>query len=277
MQIEENMDKELDVTLSREELLYLLFLLNSDFIVGIDPDPLDTFPSQQKALAFAHAERSLRARDLADLDENGNVVVREAILLMAGTCAFPEFLLAAHSFPSTGEPKRIFWNGRAGVIVAHERPEAPLHRLSFLKDRDNLLKEIIDFCKIEFPNKASFGEFQITNNDLKTIREQVKNSPKKAVKLLEKAGSSPDAAQEVCSVLSGEYVVIAFHSLVAQVEKEVVRESASLLVGMTSTWLLQNVNPETVIVKPIGETELIDLFLKWTSPADNWISIPDLP
>jgi len=269
--------EELNITLSREELEFLLYLLKSGPILGFDPDPLERYSKEQTALTFAQAERSLRARGLADLDENGNVVVREAILLMAGTCAFPEFLLAAHSFPSTGDPKRIFWNGRAGVIVAHERPEAPLHHLYFLKDRDALLKEILSFCKIEFLDKVAFEEFQITNNDLKTVREQVKDSFKKAVKLLEKAGSSPDAAQEVCSILSGKYIVIAFHSLVAQAEIEAIQESASLLVGRTSTWLLQNVNPETVIVKPIGETELIDLFLRWTSPADNWISIPDLP
>lgn len=269
--------EELNITLSREELEFLLYLLKSGPILGFDPDPLERYSKEQTALSFAQAERSLRARDLADLDENGNVVVREAILLMAGTCAFPEFLLAAHSFPSTGEPKRIFWNGRAGVIVAHERPEPPLHHLYFLKGRDALLKEVLSFCKIEIRDKVSFGEFQITNRDLKIVREQVKNSLKMAVKLLEKAGSSPDAAQEVCSVLSGEYVVTAFHSLVAQVEKEAIQESASLLVGRTSTWLLQNVNPETVIAKPVGETELIDIFLKWTSPAENWISIPDLP
>jgi len=203
--------------------------------------------------------------------------VREEILLMVGTCAFPEFLIAAHSFPFAGVPKRFFWNGRSGVIVAHERSEAPLHHLSFLANRDALLKDIQLLSRVENPEKIHFDGFKATNNLLKTVREQVQKSKKKATTALEKAGASSDSAKEICSLLSGEHVVTALHSLISRPEGESIRESATLLTGKTSTWLLENMDDDNLFIKPVSGEYLNTLFTKWTSPADNWIEIPSIP
>jgi hypothetical protein len=264
-----------DITLSREEFRFLLFLLKSGPIMGFDADPLEKLTEQQRALSFAHAERSLRARDLASLDEEGKLAVRETILLMVGTCAYPEFLLSVHAFPSSGNPQRVYWNGQNGVIVAHERPEAPLHRLSFVQGRDELLQQFLAMSNVKDVGRFAGEGFTTTNPMLKSVRDTLKKSLPDAIKMLKNEGAPDIVAQELVNILAGDHTVAVVHSLVAKREgEEPEKSSVTVLSGKTSTWLSVTSEDDTVAMKPTDKDEIRELFASWTAPVDGWIQIP---
>lgn len=268
--------QDLSVTLSREELRYLLFLLKSGPIIGMDTElGEERFDEKQfLALSLAHGERSLRARDWAKINDDGMITVRETLLLMIGACAFPEFVLSLHAFPSTGNSQRRYWNGQNGVIVAHERPEAPLHRLSFVKNRDELFQQFLAMSKVQAFEKFAGEGFTTTNPMLKDVRGTLKNSPSDAIQLLRNDGASDVVAQELVNILAGEHTVAVVHSLVAKGEGETEKKSVTILSGKTSTWLSVTSKDETVTMRPIGQDEIQELFAVWTAPADDWIQLP---
>ena len=96
----------LAVQLSREELIFLLFTLKTDFIPGLDPEPRE-HGSDQKNLSLLFAERALRARDLVAVDAPGNLVVRETLMLMIATCAYSEMMISLHHFPRIQPPRAL--------------------------------------------------------------------------------------------------------------------------------------------------------------------------
>lgn len=269
-------NQDLSITLSHEELRYLLFLLKSGPIAGMDTELDEEYLGRKQilALSLAHGERSLRARGWAKINDEGNITIKETILLMVGVCAFPEFLLSVHVFPSSSNPKRMYWNGQNGVIVAHERPEAPLHRFSFVKNRDDLFQQFLKMSNVQSLEKFFTEGFTTTLPIFKDVRKVLKKSSSDAIKLLENNGASTTLAQELVHILADEHTVAVVHSLVAKGEgKEPKKSSGTVLSGKTCTWLSTTGEDNTVTMKPIGKDEIQGLFAGWTAPAEDWIRV----
>lgn len=262
-------DETLSVILSREELSFLLFLLKATFIPGLDPDPVGEPSPEQQKRNLALAERALRARDLVKVDENGDVVVREKLLLMAGVCAYPELTIALHQFPSRGQPKRIFWHIQSGVIMMHTRPEPPLHGLEFLSGRDNLHDRILASCLVTEKPLVPMAPIRTTNALIKDVRESAPMDMKKAVQVLVSQDVSLESAQEISQVLAGEYTVSALH-LAARQENESFRESMTILTGSSSTWLMTSAKDDHVSLQAIDQASLLALLQRWTGLA-TWL------
>jgi len=265
----------LSVLLSQEELIFLLFILKADFIPGLDPDPLGEMTKEQKGLALAHAERALRARDLVMVDEKGELEVREMLLLIIGTCAYPELMISLHHFPTNAAPNRTFWNLRSGVIVAHNRPQPPLHGFSMLKDRDLLRQQIVDGCKLMTGEKPDLPEIVTTNQIVKTVRETAVKDLPGAIQKLTSNGTDKRAAKELCAVLAGQHAVSALHLAAQRADQSPLQEAVTVLSGQTSTWLMTNCEqPDQVSLKVINRDEIFDLLTRWTDMVENWPEIP---
>lgn len=267
----------LSVLLSREELAFLLYILKTDFIPGLDPDPLGETSKEQKALALAHAERALRARDLVTVDEKGELEIRETLLLMIGTCAYPELMISLHHFPTNAAPSRTFWNLRSGVIVAHNRPQPPLHGFSLLKNRDLLRQQIVDSCKLITEDKPDLPQIVTTNQIIKVVRETSTKDLSGAIKKLTSIGTDGRAAKELCAVLAGQHAVSALHLATQSADQTPLQEAVTVLSGQTSTWLMTSLEqPDQVSLKVINQDEIFDLLTRWTDMAENWPEIPSV-
>ena len=214
----------LKVRLSREELLFLLFTLKTDFIPGLDADPVGELSQEQKNLGLVYAERALRARDLVAVNENGALVVREALLLMIGTCAYSPMMITLHHFSTYDVPKQMFWHIRNGVTVAHTRPDAPLHDFAFVPNRETLVQQIIDECTILIIEKNNYPEIATTNAILKTVREQATKNLEEFIQTLVSQAVPTEAAKEICSILAGKHYVSALHLAVRQEDKTLLQE-----------------------------------------------------
>jgi len=267
----------LSVLLSREELAFLLYLLKTDFIPGLDPDPLGDAGKEQNTLALAHAERALRARDLIMVDQKGELEVRETLLLMIGTCAYPELMISLHHFPTNAAPNRTFWNLRSGVIVAHNRPEAPLHSFSMVKGRDLLRQQIVDSCKLMTGEKPDLPEITTTNQVLKVVRETSAKDLPGAIQKLTSNGTDKRAAKELCATLAGQHAVSALHLAAQRADQPSLQEAATVLSGQTSTWLMTSrEQPDQVSLKVVNQADIFDLLMHWTDMVENWPEISDV-
>jgi hypothetical protein len=256
-------DENLSVILSRDELSFLLFLLKATFIPGLDPDPMGEPTPEQQKRNLAQAERALRARDLAKVDESGNVVVREKLLLMTGICAYPELTITLHQFPSQGQPKRVFWHVRSGVIVMHTRPEPPLHGLEFLPGRDNLHAHILTSCLVTEKTTVPLAPIQATNALIKDVRESAPKDVEKAIQTLTSQGATLESAQEISRVLAGEYTVSALH-LAAKQENDGLREAMTILTGSSSVWLMKGIEDDRVSLETVDQPSLLEILQPWT-------------
>jgi len=265
--------EELNILLSREELVFLLFLLKVDFIPGLDADPLGNLSKEQKNLGLAYAERSLRARGLVSIDEKGELVVREALLLMVGTCAYPELMISIHHFPTKIPPSQVYWNAKSGVAVAHTRPDAPLHGFGFIKDRNTLVQQILDSCQLVSDNKPSLPVIVTTNLMLKIAREgSVKDFPGTVKKLIS-SGIDPGSAQELCKVLATDHSVSALHLVSQKPNSPPLQESVTVLSGQSSTWLMMNGKEDNVSLTATSKIEISEFLLGWTGLDPNLAEI----
>lgn len=266
----------LDILLSRDELVFLLHALKADFVIpGLDPDPTGQPTQEQKDFSLAHAESALRARNLVTLNKKGRLDVQETLLSMLNTCAYPELMISLHHFPINKAPSRTFWNLRSDVIVTHNRFEPSLHGFSMLKDRHVLCEQIVDSCKLMTSEKPDLPEVVITNQVLKVARETVAKNLSETVQKLTSSGVDEQIAKELCVTLAGQHAVSALHLAAQGPDQPPVQEAVTLLNGQTCTWLIINrEQPDQISLKVINRSELLDLVTRWTDMVENWSKIP---
>src|SRR5512145_1990409 len=118
-----NTSEPIQILLSREELLFVLNLLQAGFIPGLDDDPLGELTAEQQAFALTVAGRALRARELAQQHPDGQWVVHNNLLLAVGGCAYAQGIISVYHWPSNSAlPRRFFGHLRENQAIAHTRP-----------------------------------------------------------------------------------------------------------------------------------------------------------
>lgn len=163
----------LNILLSRDELLLVLSELDSDFIPGLDADPLGELTAEQQSLALTVAGRGLMARELAGLTDDGELVLHTALLTAVGVCAYSQNAVFAYHWPAgSDEPVRHFGHVRGDVAVAHTRPQDVLHLFSLLPSRAALIDEVVVLARSSTsPKKSNFaGELTISGVDFGRAR-----------------------------------------------------------------------------------------------------------
>lgn len=146
----------LNILLSRDELLLVLGELDSDFLPGLDADPLGELTAEQQSLALTVAGRGLMARDLAGLTEAGDLVLHTALLTAVGVCAYSQNALYAYHWPAGSDaPTRYFGHLRGDVAVAHTRPQEVLHLFSLLPSKAALIDEVVALSRSSTSPKKS--------------------------------------------------------------------------------------------------------------------------
>lgn len=133
------------VILTRQELQLLSMAIDAPGIPGLAPDSPDV-PPAVSALALLQAEASLRARELADIDEAGGLVVHEAISAMVTIAAFATRSAFVFHIPPGQNAFEYYAHERDGVIVAHTPRDESLHVLMLL-DHESLVQQIVTFCE----------------------------------------------------------------------------------------------------------------------------------
>lgn len=147
---EQNLTQAINLILSRDEVLVALDALSAATIPGLDPDPLGDMSTGQRRLASLVAGRSLRARGLAKIRDDGQLLLHRTLLSAVGTCAYSQSaLMVLHWTAASEAPVRIFGHQRSAEVVEHIPHDDVLHEFLCLPGRAQLIDEILTRCQCQ--------------------------------------------------------------------------------------------------------------------------------
>lgn len=259
--------------LSKEELTLLLRLLDTNFILGLDPDPLGALTEQQQAVGLIGAERALRSRQLAMLDEKGSLKVQNDLLQVVGTCAYPHKSLAIHYFSEVNStPSRYFfyWRNDKSAVV-HTIPQDALHLLALLEDETALLNAAVSVCQCNVASKDGMVDINLTSEVLTAVRSiAMKGDAESATKLLIENNVNRESAVALIKLLSAPYSLTVIYFLTPRPENTLASREVTILCNAEIAWLMtqteSNTDNSTFVLQQIsGEELLVYLRDMWSS------------
>ncbi|GAB4452856.1 MAG: hypothetical protein Kow0031_35170 [Anaerolineae bacterium] len=255
---DEQIVEPINILLSREELLLVLDLLQAETIPGLDPDPtLGDLTPDQRSLALTVAERALRARELVQVQDGGELIVHRRLLTAVGVCAYPNSAVLVYHWPSQADlPVRYFGHLRGNDIVAHSVPDSTLHLFSLLPSREQLVGQVLAVAQVE-EVAAEAIEFSVPAAVLGQAREQA-NAAQAEAALATLTGSDvpAEAAQAFAASLSGG-PRITILQLLKQQPGGAARQDITLLQNGSAAWLVSQPSTETDTLR-----------VKTTTPAE---------
>lgn len=257
----------INILLSRDELLYVLNSLKATFILGLDSDPAGDRNDEQQALAMTIASRALRARGLAQLVENGQLTIHNALLAAVGVCSYPQQTLSVYHWPSQQTyTTRYFAHLRGNEIITHTRPEDVLHLLARLPSKRFLVEQVVRLCQCNDVQPAQPLAWQITAQQFGAARqlaEQGKTA--EAVALLDQSNDSGSPLQPLVDSLAHTPHVSVVQALKRQSSGMVEKKECTVIQNSAHPWLIQPIPDQTgtLLVKATTKAEIQSLLAGW--------------
>jgi hypothetical protein len=246
------------ILLSREELLFVLNLLQAEFIPGLDADPLGELTAEQQALAFTVAGRALWARELAQLQPNGEWVIHNDLLTVVGGCAYAQSIISIYHWSANAVmPRRFFGHIRGNNIVGHTRPADVLHRFSLLSSKEQLMAQVLAVCEFEDRPVSQPLELAASSADFVKVRELASaGNLTGAADVLVGNGVSSEIAQAFLATLAGAPRVSILQTLKQAGAGAAQKQDFTLMQNGQHTWL---------ITAPLDATDGSPLSIKTTT------------
>ena len=245
--------------LSREELLLLLDLLEAENLPGLDPDPLGELNDDQRALALIWAGRALRARELAAVGENGELLVDEGLLTAVGNCVYWQKAWYVFHWPEPGSvPVRFFGYARDGQAVSHTRPADALHRFTVLPGVEALADAMTAVCQCQTLPDAPPVQFTLPRDIFVRARELAEEQERDAAaQILQEAGVTAETAQALTAVLSGAPRLSIWQIVTRREDGETETRDYTLLHSDEAAWLVSLVDGgDEMAVKTVTAVDL---------------------
>jgi hypothetical protein len=258
----------INILLSREELLYVLNILQAETIPGLDADPLGQMDGAQYQLALVVAERALRARELAISHNGSGMVVHNALLTAVGVCAYAQNSIFVYHWPSLNRPPlRLFGHIRGNDIVTHARPDDVLHRFSILPQRDLLIETIFNACDYADTPANDAYEIQMGSNTFVTMRElAAEQKVAEAVETLLAHNLPVEPAQALVNTMAGDARVSVLQTIKQVGNERVEKRDFTILQNAGKTWLVipENNDPQpNLLIKNTEKTEIANYLAAW--------------
>lgn len=227
------------VLLSRNELLVILKLLAVADLPGLGPDPLGELSAEQQAYGMTVAERSLRAREMALVDQQGALLVQREVLELIGSCALAQGTLVVTDVrPSENRANQWFGHRLDTTFVAHFLPDSALHQFNQVADRAALAALIGDFASWPDCPAAPLAALELTGAVLAAAREQAGQDGRTAARLLVEAGADAASAEAVAAILSSAHGVTVVQAIHRRDADTAAVTSVTVLYNKTGVWVM---------------------------------------
>ncbi len=258
----ENMTEPINIQISREELLFVLNLLQAETVPGLDADPLGELSPEGRDLALTVAERALRARGLARVGEDGQVTVHNSLLTAVGVCAYSANTVFVYHWSENGEsPVRFFGHIRDEDITIHTRPEDVLHSFTLLPSMEHLIQEVLDVCEYnDVPESQSFESTLLSDHFVKARDLASSGEPQKAIDLLVSNNANPEMAGAFVTTLTGSPRISILQTLKQDRSDVVLKRDFTILQNNQYAWLIAATSVEDeatpLLIKTTTQEEL---------------------
>ena len=257
---DENGFEPINVLLSREELIFVLDLLQADSIPGLDADPLGDLTVQQRAMAMVWAGRALRARELGQLNEAGELILHQALLTAVGVCAYSSQAVFIFHWPEAGaDPSRFFGHIRGADIASHTRPVDVLHQFTLLPSREQLLAQVLDFCGYEDGSESADLTMTVNNAVFVRARELASDGQTQAaVDLLTTDAAPVETAVAFADTLADSPRVSILQTLKQDGEDTVQKSDFTIVQNDKYAWFIASAQDDeaALLVKTTNKNEL---------------------
>jgi len=192
----------LSIRLSTEELMLVLWLLNTPTLPGLGDNPFGEWSQEQISAVLASAERSLRARRLVSKGEDGRVQMEQIVMALVGTCAVPEFSVVLTSeAPDSGRIVHYF-HATPLLAVEHSNPEPGVHLFEALADPSAIVERIEELLQLDHQSAPQAKPIQLTLASLQEATQATATDPAKAITILTNAGADKETAMELSNALA---------------------------------------------------------------------------
>jgi hypothetical protein len=255
---DENAQQPVNILLSQKELQVVLDLLETDYIPGLDADPLGNLTAEQQSLALTVANHALQARELVQVQERGKLVVHNTLLTAVGVCAYSQKSIFVYHWPTNAEnPTRYFGHIREDNIVAHTRPEDILHLFSVLPSKDQLVEQVLAVCEYRQVPASPAHELTVPGEDFAMVRLLADaGDTEKAIGLLTNNETPANTARALAVTLATSPRVSIMQTLKYVGAESIQKRDFTLLQNGQHTWL---------VIAPPGEADGTPLRVKTTT------------
>lgn len=254
-----------NLLLSRDELLLALRSLAVEAVPGIDSDPLGNLTPEGLEIAATVAGRSLRARDLARLREDGQLALHNLILTAVGICAYATQTAFVYHWPEDGDvPQRYFGHIRGEDFVCHLRPADVLHLFTLLPGKGAMVEQILQFCLYE-EREVAGGELTLAATDFGRVRQWAREGEgETAVSHLAGQGADRETAVAFVNTLAHSPHISIWQLLRQQTDQSVAQYDCTLVQNKRHGWLVAPADEAGVLrVQTAVKANLVNLLTDW--------------
>lgn len=192
------------LTLSQEELYFLLVLLKSRRIPGMEGIFEVDASERERTNLLDAARRALVARGLVTLQVDGRATMDEFTLAVIGTCVRPLYSVMMEN-TALDRSSGVFWHGIHGLIVEHTLPQQGIHRFRALPAETDLVRRIVGAAEVH-PAESSpkLAEVMVMEEAFVRARKASHDEvdEKAAQDALERGGAPAGEAEKLAALLA---------------------------------------------------------------------------
>jgi hypothetical protein len=193
------------LTISQEELYFLLVLLKSRGIPGMEgifePDATEI----ERTHLLDAARRALVARNLVTLHPDGRVTMDDFSLAVIGTCVRPLFSVIMEN-TGLDRSSGVFWHAIKGLIVEHTIPQQGIHRFRALPADTDLVRRLAGAAEVKLRDEiGGMEEGVVMQEAFDRARKTARDGGDEAAgsEALKEGGMPVQAAKNLAAILAG--------------------------------------------------------------------------
>jgi hypothetical protein len=250
----------LGLSLSPEEVFYVLDELKLPALPGIDRQAFDALGPEQQALVRETAKHSLLARDLL-VQTDGGQEVNPLLLSALG----PDFV-AEHTVllgrREGAQGQRLYYaNSAQGVNVLRWEGQLGTYQFFLLNSKEALQKAVVDLMELDLsPSASGPAEAPAYRVGVEQF-EQAQAAPAEAAAILRSAGVPEAAASAIAADLSAGKTISSITAVHHQPADAAGNLALMVIQGSSGTWLAdysQAGATGQIALRPSGATEVVD-------------------
>lgn len=244
------------ITLSQEEVYFLLDQMSARGLFGLDFTPLMESNANQRRELLAAAGRALQARGFISADEGAELLLDDTVRTTLHTSAFAPVSLTALVRRAEGELLEAYIVHHAEPIwVEHTQPAPGLHQFALSSGPPAVPGRLMSMLGVKSQDAPDARPFTIESTQLERITSSVTGDGPPLVEELTAAGADRATAELFAGMLTGPRDA----ALVQVIDRRTQTESVNVVTfihNQQGYWILEPTSPSHLSCCPAGADDV---------------------